>query len=368
VRKFSFSKLRTRHLVRAALVGLVIFFASAVVFYWQTGRQADQIIIERVENQELSMARSSALSLSEFLKARKKELILFSELETVQASREKEGMMILVTLAKELKKEEAPVGNIIRINKEGVTVWGINVALGEQDEAAIGVDLSSRPCFVWARDEAEEGEVFIDEPMVAQGGSLKGERIVSLTTPVFYQGNFAGIMVVNFLVEELAKKYIEPLSLSPKTHYTILSKEGTVIASTFKELVGKNIRQIQEEKSWPEDSRVLVEGAIRGEEGAAFHSFVNLLTGETSKAVSAYSPVRINGNSLWSAWVSVPYGEIEELVTPFRQNQILTLISVLSGTLLLAAILILGIKVGQKDGFLDGYYQAKSERARNQKT
>ena len=313
------------------------------------------------------MARSSALSLSEFLKTRKKELLLLGEFEAIQAGREEEGMRILISLAKELKEEGTPVGNIIRINKEGITVWGVNVALGEQDENTIGVDLSSFPCFIWARDEAEERKVLIGEPLVVQGGFLKGKRIISLTTPVFYQGRFNGIIIANFLIEELAKKYIEPLGLSPKTHYTILSEKGTVITSTFKELIGKNILQIQEEKNWPEDSKALVRRALRGEEEAIRHSFINVLSGETSKAISAYSPAKIDG-SFWSVWVSVPYGEIEKLILPFRQNQIFALIVVLGGTLVLAAIYVLGMRVSQKDGFLNGYYQARGRRGKNKKS
>ncbi|HUS51887.1 MAG TPA: hypothetical protein VMX77_00290, partial [Candidatus Bathyarchaeia archaeon] len=151
MKKLSFSKLKARYLIRAALVCLGIFFAAAVVFYWFAGKQADQVINERIKTQELSMARSSALSLSEFLKTRKKELLLLGEFEAIQAGSEEEGMKILTSLAEELKEEGAPVGNIIRINKEGITVWGVNVALGEQDENTIGVDLSSLPCFIWAR-------------------------------------------------------------------------------------------------------------------------------------------------------------------------------------------------------------------------
>ncbi len=139
-----------------------------------------------------------------------------------------------------------------------------------------------------------------------------------------------------------------------------------MVASTFEGLIGKNILQIQEEEGWPEDSRLLVERALRGEEGAALHSFINVLNGETSKAISAYSPTRING-SFWSIWVSFPYEEIEKLVLPFRQNQIFALVVVLGGTLVLAAIYILGMRVSQKNGFLDGYHQARGRQGKKKK-
>jgi hypothetical protein len=365
--KLALSKLRTRHFIWISAAGLGIFFTVAIIFYWFSGWRTNQVIIERLKTQELSMARSSALSFSEFFKARKKELALLGELEAIQSGREGEGMEILGILAQGLKEEGAPIGNIMRINKEGVTIWGVNVQLGEQDEAAVGVDVGDRDCFLWAKEEGEKGKVFIGEPTVAQGGFLKGKRIMSMTTPVFYKGKFDGVVVITFPIDELAEKYIVPLSLSPKTHYTIVSEEGMIITSTFKEIIGKNILQLQKEESWPEDSRQLVRRAMRGEEGTAFHSFVNVFTREVSEAVSAYSPIRVNG-SLLSVWVSVPYGEIEKLVSPFRQNQIVALIVVLGGTLALAIIYILGIRVSQKDGFLDGYFQAKNERRKKKKS
>lgn len=361
MKKLSLSRLRTRHFVLASAAGLGIFIAIAVVFYWFSGWRTDQVIIERMKAQEQSMARSSALSISEFFKARKKELVLLSELEAIQTGREKESMEILNTLAQGLKEEDAPIGNIIRINKEGVTIWGVNVQLGKQDEAAIGVYLGERDCFLWAKEKGEKGEVFISEPIVAQGGFLKGKRIVSMTAPIFYKTKFSGVVVTTFPIDELAKKYIEPLSLSPQTYYTIVSEEGVVITSTFEELIGENILQIQEEENWPEASQQLVKRAMRGEEGAAFHPYINVFTKETSEAVSAYSPMKING-SIWSVWVSVPYERIKELILPFRQNQIFALVVVLGGSLILVFIYVLGMRVSQRDGFLDGYSLGKKER------
>jgi len=68
MKKLSFSKLRTRHLVQISTAGLGIFFVITIVFYWFSGWRTDKVIIERVKIQELSMARSSALSITEFFK------------------------------------------------------------------------------------------------------------------------------------------------------------------------------------------------------------------------------------------------------------------------------------------------------------
>ena len=358
--KFNLTRFRTRYFIRASAIGLAVFFFITIGFYWFSGWQTDQLIIERLENQELSMARSAALSINQSLRARKKELVLLSELEPIQANKEKEGMKILEILAQELKEEGAQVGNIIRVDKEGMTLWGINVELERQDENAIGVNVGDQDCFLWAKEKGEKGKIFINEPIVVQGGYLKGKRVVSMITPVYYQGKFDGIVSITFPIDELAKKYIEPISLSPQTYFTILSEEGVVITSTFEELIGKNILQIQAEENWPKASQLLVERALQGEEGTSYHSYINLLTGKPSEAVSAYSPIRING-SFWSLWVSIPYERVKELVLPFKQNQTFALVIVLSGSLALAIIYVLGIRVVHKNGFLDGYVRAEEE-------
>ncbi len=353
-KKFNLVQLKIRHTVWSVIIGLGIFFTVVIGFYWLAVRKTDQVLIERLEGYELSMARSSALSITEFLKTRKKELVLLSELEVIQAEKETEGMEILNALAKELKKENVPVGNIVRVDKGGFAVWGVNVRLGKQDEAAKGVYLGDRACFLWAKEEGEKGRVFIAEPILAEGGFLKGKRVVSMNTPVFYKGEFNGLIVTTFLVDELSNKFIEPLFLTPNTYYSIFNEQGTLIISTFAELVGRNILQVQEEGNWPEDSRLLVKRAIRGEEGVAYHGYTNLLTKKPEKAVSAYSPIKINGDT-WSLWVSIPYARVEEVVLPLRQQQVFTLVVVLSGLLILVLIFIFGIRVAQREGFVNGF-------------
>lgn len=346
-------RVKTHH-VRWILAIVFVFFSTAgTLFYWQLSGRTEQIAIERAKTQELIIARSGALSITEFLKERRTNLLLLAEIEAVKAGEEEKGRQVLRDLIGRL--EGRLIANIVRVDKEGKTVWSENL---EHEKAAEGVDVSDRDYFIWAGSQKGSGEVFFSHPLKARGGSGEGTWVMVMAAPVFYKNEFNGLVFVSFLLEDLTRKFITPLVSSSPARAFIVSQDGKVITSSFPEMIGKNAVEefpLGERVGREEYSRV-IERAFSGEEGSAIHS--DYFSGGEDRVITAYSPLKVKGAS-WSLLVSVPYREAAGFLAPLKIGQSLGFVFCLIGVLILGVLFVLGVRIAQRESFVNGFIDGR---------
>lgn len=354
--KIKISNLRLSHFRLILAMVLITFSIAGVFLFWKVAERAEKAIVERIEAQELTLARSGALSITEFFQERKTELLLLAEVEAVKAGREKEGREVLANLVGQLEK--GPLADVVRVNREGKALWVSNVENNREGE---GVSLADRDYFIWAEEQKEPGEVFISEPIIARGGIKKGGWVVVVATPVFYQNSFNGLVFISFPVDDLTEKYITPLAFSSRTKALIITREGTVIGSNVPEAAGENVLTYPQQEDWQgrEEYLDMAREALTGKEGSQAHLYHLFAPyNRQVKLITAYTSVKINSQA-WSLWISTPYEEAMRFFSPFRLNQIGGIIFVSVLVLILILTLIFGVRIAHKDAFLDGYAQAK---------
>lgn len=336
--KIKISNLRLRHFRLTLAIVLVAFSISGILLFWQVAGRAEKATVERVKAQELTLARSGALAVSELFRERKANLLLLAEVEAIKAKREKEGRQAIRDLVDRL--EGQILASIVRVDKEGKSLWSDNP---QHQKVREGVDLADRDYFLWAKEQKESGEVFVSQPVISRGGMREGEWIVVMAAPVFYQERFDGLVFISFSLEDLTEKYVIPLAFSPKVQSLIIGKDGIVVASTVPEVRGQNLL-----------GRIQIE---EGKEGSLVHfSPFN----EEERVISAYAPIKI-GEQVWSLWIFVPYEEAMRFISPFRLNQIGGIVFVAVLILTLILVFIFGVRIAHKDAFLDGYARAKDD-------
>jgi hypothetical protein len=350
-------KVKVRHFPWFLAGVLVLFLTTGIFVYWQAGRQVEQAVIDRVKEQTLILARSGSLSISQFFEARKNEVILLSKVEAVAAGREKEGREALQVLVETLK--DADVVDVVRTNKEGIVLWEANLfdtRLGE------GISVADRDYFLWAKEQKESRDVFVGLPVVARGGMLKGKWAVVMAAPVFYQGEFNGIVSLGIPLEVLAEKYVKPLVLSPRTEALVIARNGVILASTVPGAVGENLlERVQAEKGKRQKEYLaLVKEALSGKEGSSVYYFHLLFPAEEqTKVVTAYAPIKL-GDQIWSLWVSLPHEEATRYVQPVLAIQNQGLFFGLTGLVVLVLTFVLGVRVAQREGFIDGFRDGRN--------
>lgn len=354
-KKIRLDNLRIRHFRWILAAVAVILITVGILYYWVAGTRAEQVIVERVKAQELTLAHSGALALSELFQERKTNLVLLAEVEAVKAGREKEGRQAVRSLVDQLKG--SPFVSIVRVDREGRSLWSDNPEYKKVEE---GVDLADRDYFLWAKEQKSPGEVFISQPIIARGGLKEGEAIIVMASPVFYQGKFNGLVFISFLLKDLNEKYVTPLVFSPRVQSLIIAQDGTVVAATIPEATGQNVLEHiqQEEREGKEEYLAVVREALEGKENSLVHRYLLYPSNKQIRVISAYVPIKIN-SQIWSLWISVPYDEAIKLASPLKINQVWGLVFGLIAAIVLIFVFVFGVRIAQKDGFLDGYTRAK---------
>lgn len=343
--------LKVRHFIWIFAAILLVFLTLVFFSYFTARVKVEEAMIERIKAQELTLARAGALSISEFLKEKKIELVLLSKIEPIKAGREKESREIMKETVEQVK--EGPFKDIVRINQEGEALWVVNAF---NDRRGEGVFLADRDYFLWAKTQKDPGEVFVSEPIISRGGVTEGKWIVVIAAPVFNQESFNGVIIINLLLEDLTKKFVSSLAFSSQVEFHIINQEGIIVVSSVSETGGEDFLECfqQQEGKEKEDCLNLVEKALSGGEDSFVSCCVFGGDKEETQWVSAFSPIKING-VVWSLWISVPYQEVLDLISPIAAIQAQTLIWGLMGLVVLLFFFIFGLRVAQKNGFIDGF-------------
>jgi len=314
-KKISINNLKTRHFPWLVSAFLVLFLTAGLLLYWFAGESTGKRMAERVKLEKLTLARSGAFSIESFFKEREKDLVLLSEIEAVKSLKEKEARERIGILIEELKGE--PVAGVGRVDKEGVLRWVVNK---EDKREGEDVSVADRDYFVWAKKQTEPGKIFVSKPIKSRAGVSGGGYILVLATPVFYQREFNGLILFSLSLVELTERFVAPLTFSGAVHSLIAAEDGLVVAASIPNSIGENIADCLDEE----------------------------------EIIAAYAPIKI-GDQVWSLRVLVPYREAVKLTMPFKINQTRGLVFALVGVLILVLTFILGVRVAQRDGFVDGF-------------
>lgn len=318
-KKINLNNLKVSHFRSILVAVVVIFLTIAILFYFKVSERTEKLMVERLKVQGSALASFGSLSISDFLKSRETDLLVLSKLEAIRALKEEEGRQAMESTLSQLE-EGVVVGGMIRIDKEGKALWVVNLMGIREGE---GTSFSDRDYFLWAKKE-REGEVFISRPLISRAGVTKGKWILVMATPVFYQEKFNGVIVLSVPLENFIKKYISPLSFSSEVKAFLTEENGRIIASNQPEATGQNLKDYLKEKE-----------------------------------ITVSSPIKI-GKQTFSLWVSTPYKEIVNLVFPFRKHQLLGFGFGLLVLVILIFVFIFGVRIAQRDGFIDGFRDGRN--------
>ena len=340
----SLHKIKTCHF-RWLLSGfLLISLTAGILFYWQASETTEEVTLTRLKEHKLTLARASAHIISQFFQDKQTELLLLAEIEAIERGRPVETEAILEDVYEHLRQEEV-VGDIVRVGGEGEII--ASAYTKEQ------ISLADRDYFVWAKKQVKPGGVFFSEPMVARGGPGKGKLGMVMATPIFYQDEFNGLLLFAFTLENLTERFVTPLARSTQVQALIIAQNGRVAASTLSHVLGQDIFEYLGGKEWGTEELIETVKEAQKEEKSLVH-FCGDAAGGQKRALSTFSPVNINQVN-WVLWVSSPYEVVMESAWPLRRNQTIGITFGLLGLLALAFLYVFGVRVAQKDAFIDGF-------------
>jgi hypothetical protein len=343
-RKISFSGYKI-------ILGTVIFvlITVGILLYWRDSLLVEQAAAKATELKLLVLARAGARSTEVTLSMFKVELAILSRKEEIKNQNIVGARQLLDNV---ISTVDPLVSHQFALtSKDGLLLVVANKE-GKTDNE--GISLEDRDYFQWAKN-AKEGEFFIGEPRIEKLVVNQGEWVVILATPVIKDdGSFNGCLFAPVRLDELTLKYIDSLKTSPTTIGFVINKEGIVLSSQFKELIGVNIREYTQREKWQgyETYLSFINQMVLGEEGNGVYYFAGP-DKNVGKWVGSFSSARISGNTITIA-TAVPFTWTYSLVADFYKAQTLWLAFIIIIGITIAFFWIIGMYLVRRDGYERG--------------
>ncbi|MCK5322660.1 MAG: PAS domain S-box protein [Desulfobulbaceae bacterium] len=156
-----------------------------------------------------------------------------------------------------------------------------------------------------------------------------GALAISISKPVFYKGEFTGIIRWMIQMDTIHKRFIQPINESPKGYAWIFDDKGVVLSHPEKEFVQISVLDMVKKRHL-EKSEAFNENSLREhireqhdylnrvkteDEGSGI--FIDCTTGKNT--VMAYKRIAV-GDRDWHLIIALPYSEIADPVSRHARN------------------------------------------------
>jgi len=300
----------------STMAGVAVIIAIIYLAYLSQ-KEFEQTMVSQTQQQLLTIAKATARSLERFIAEHAEALKAVSMNPLFQKEVHEK------IIHDKPHTEFCPIKNFYEVHEKDVdalTLLDVNGVMLHRHPFVgdrPGVDLTDKPdvAYVLREHKPYISEVFYNN---------LGNPAISISEPIFYKRDFAGIVRWMIETDTLSKHFIKPIKVGKKGYAQMLDERGMILAHPKPQHLGKDIVAPRKERfpdyDWSELENI-VEKMTKGEEGVGlYHSA--WWTGEKLervKKLTAYVPVHM-GDHLWSIGVSVGYSEIAGPINRHARN------------------------------------------------
>ncbi len=311
-------------LAASACVAVVLIILKAAYLHHKT---YEKLVISNNERQLLMTARATAKRIEDFFETYQRDLKILSLNPQVQELAYKgiketvpgHGYCILKTFYEEHASE---VDALTLLDAKGVMLHRhpfIAERLGRDhmDKPGVASVIRTHKPFV--------SGLFINN---------LGNPAISISMPVFYRGNFVGIIRWMVQMDTVYRRFLKSIESGGDRCAWLVDSKGIAMAHKEKQRIGQNffghiLQGSLDEKCSP-IQRILADFA-QGKEGTGFFTCP-----EEGRRIVAYAPVYV-GNRVWSAGLCQGYSEVAQPILEHARNTLaasgVILLSFLAGGL-----------------------------------
>lgn len=293
--------------------GLFIIL-SAVFFYFFLIWRVSNTLVEQILFREELAAKAGSKSISIFVENLGFQISIFATRTSIVSPNPQDTPKALKTLVDGMRK--TPITGVMLADSRGIVLYGFE----KSGPFAGGEDISDREYFKWAKS-AKEGEEYIGAPITSRLGFSKGRYIIPLAVPVIKEGEFNGVLVVAFFVDELTTQYLNESKISSNTRIYIIDKEGLVISSPTEKLLGLNY--LDYIKNLNIDRSNEIYGTLRSALASDTAGTTDIYLPDETKSgfltrfFVGYAPIKVQG-SRWLLVIATPASDALASLSPLR--------------------------------------------------
>ncbi len=313
-------KLSTSMLI-ACLAALSVITTTIYLSYLSQ-RHFETTLISQIQQQLLTIAKSTARGLEEFIAEYAKDLNLLSRNPFHQEE------LYRKILHNKLYNEYCPLKDFYEVHKNEIDALtaldanGIMLHRHPFIENRPGMDKTDKPgvASVLREHKPNVSEVFYNN---------LGNPAISISEPVFYKGEFAGMVRWMIQIDTISKRFVLTIKPGKKGFAILLDEKGRFLShpirnfesepfpvffaknrNTFPDLDWSGVHKMAEERSKGKEGVAVVYCPVKGKaEGA----------NKIIKRITGYAPVRI-GSRTWSITVNIPYSELAGPINIHARN------------------------------------------------
>lgn len=348
-----------RTLVALFSITLVFIFTASALLVYLNEREVIWVQTTRIGTDKRLMARAGAQRMESFFERVEMDLRILSQVGV----REEVGQAQARRLMEEAVDRYAgtPLVSMVRTDKDGRLLFSVN---RERLPIALGMDLSDREYFRWARTQADDEVVFLSEALVARADPLEGHRVVVVAVPVFVDDRFDGVMFASVGFRMLIEDYVASLAVYEGSDVSVVDSNGTVIFGLLgrdisgrhlNELIrGKRPSELGQYERYVEDilsgvnSWAEMELSVGGEQGR-------------EKWIVGFAPIEFGGQ-MWSLLAMVSHEEALGRIERYQRVAQGGLLFAGMVTVVLGGLLILTLRKTQFVWFKRGVELAKKAK------
>lgn len=345
-------KISSRWLNRVLFSFVIISVASASILFWVIGKRTEESLAEQMLHRQQIVARAGSGSIKNFLDLTSHFLTALAKDPSVSMFNQ-DSQEALSNSVSDWKG--TPVVGVILTDETGIVRFGKN---NRGVETETGITVSDREYFKWA-EKAKEGQIYIGEPVISRIGFSKGKTILTLSTPVIKNSEFKGVLTSAMILSDLTEKFLYPLRISEDTKILLLTKEGKVVYSPYKELMGINIYQFIDNNSFPNSAelkKTIRKELSKPKEGKFDIVRPNIFEGTTgfTRELIAKSPIEVEGKS-WFLVMATPAKDAFVFFPQFHGHQTAALVFMVFVIVGIVALGILAARVAQREAYMEGF-------------
>ncbi|OGO77040.1 MAG: histidine kinase [Clostridiales bacterium GWB2_37_7] len=328
--------LNRRTIVYTVLIILVLLLILVQMAYRIYKDNRDTIINQQLQ-QLLTISKSISRSLEVFANEKMDSLkILALNNEFGLNVKNENKPSVQAALEAFINAQEKDIQRVYQINKTGQSIYQyptMDAEAATENNSMLKSDIER---------VLREKTSFISR---AQKDS-RGQFTIYLFEPVFFNGEFEGIVAASVSLETMYKKLAMPVKAGQKGYAMVKDDKGIILMHPVKEQIGMDVIKTRKELFPDFDFRELeklIQQQYSNEEGTVeYYSYWwTEQELEKSKKLNAFSRAYI-GDYFWVVAMTMDYNEVEG---PLRQNLIKTIDIFLIIIIILASAIFIILKI-----------------------
>jgi len=222
---------------RYILFAILFLIALAPVYYLLTSNEITNTALQIQQKRQLELARAEAANLTAFFDTFGQSIGILSQSSSINSYDAITSQELEVFV--DQWADSGIIGGLVLTNEAGTVEYNPNI----QNKPNLGASLADRDYFKWSQS-AQDEEYFIGDPVISRLGASKSQTIIPVASPVFSDGEFAGVVAASVILQPLANKYLEFLKISEYTDVYLLDNSGQVIYTNQSDIDAPAVQKI----------------------------------------------------------------------------------------------------------------------------